>query len=142
MNIDDILKNASIALKGSSAWSNDRHRPYDGAPNTTDGIRGKTFVAGLTFRDIKDCFIKGALLACSGSEKNKYLYERAVKETWVEDDLYKIDWSKIDPIAVWQNMNNEIEKMMGIYPNIPQTQPKQKSNSKSNRKKNNEKEQQ
>jgi hypothetical protein len=79
-------------------------------------------------------------LACGGSDKNKYLYERAIKDTWVEDDLYKIDWTKIDLEAVWQNMSNEMEKMMGIYPNIPPTKTEQ--NSKSNKKKSNGKKQQ
>lgn len=97
----------------------DRNRPYDGQPHTHNGERGKTLVAGLTFRDVKDCFIKGALLACGGQENFKYLYERAKQNTWVEDDIYKIPWEQIDPLAVWQNMSCEMERMMGIFPNVP-----------------------
>jgi hypothetical protein len=66
---------------------------------------------------VRDCFIKGALL--SNGIGQPLLYERAEKGCWVAEDIYKLNWEKIDPIAVAQNMSNEMEKMMGIYPNIP-----------------------
>lgn len=112
-----FLSDAMSQCQGSSAYSNDRNRPYDGQPHTDSGARGKTELKGLTFRDVGDCFIKGALL--SNGPNQPELYERAMTDTWLPDDVYKLDWNNIDPIAVWQNMPVEMEKMMDIYPNVP-----------------------
>jgi len=101
--------------EGSSAFSCDRNRPYDGQPWTDNGIRGKTLVEGLTMRDIKDCFIK-ALLRCSPSELG--LYEKVENNTWATSDLYGWNLDMVDPLAVGQNLTCEIEKMMGIFPNL------------------------
>jgi hypothetical protein len=100
---------------GSSAHSNDRNRPYDGQPHTDYGLRGKTKIKGITFRDLRDCYIKGCLL----SSGEGTLYNRAIEGSWLPEDVYKIDWEQIDPIAVAQNMSVEVEKLMGIYPNVP-----------------------
>lgn len=117
MDLKNTIINGMIEIQGSSAYSNDRNRPYDGQPHTDNGERGKTEVKGLTFRDIRDCFIKGALL--SNGVEQPLLYERAQENTWVADDIYKLNWNNMDPIAVAQNMSCEMEKMMGIYPNVP-----------------------
>jgi hypothetical protein len=103
---------------GSSAHSNDRDRPYDGQPHTDYGLRGKTKIKGITFRDLRDCYIKGCLL----SSGEGTLYNRAIEGSWLPEDVYKIDWEQIDPIAVAQNMSVEVEKLMGIYPNVPKLQ--------------------
>ena len=103
------------SIQGSSRIRNDRERPYDGQPQTDQGARGATPVEGLTFRDVVDCFVKGFLLSTGPGE----LYEKVENDTWVHDDLYKIDQNGIDPGAVAQNMACEMEKMMGIYPNVP-----------------------
>jgi hypothetical protein len=113
-----MINEAFIELEGSSAYRNDRKRPYDGQRHTDQGKRGKTKVKGLTFRDIKDCFVKGALLA-SGDQHNGIYYDKVKNESWLHSDVYELDWNKLDPIAVWQNMACEIERMMGIYPNVP-----------------------
>jgi len=110
-----LLTKAFRDIQGSTSRSNDRNRPYNGQPHTMEGIRGATEVKGLTFRDIRDCFVKGALLASCDDE----LYDLAKNNDWLQDDIYRIDWSKIDPIAVSQSMGCEMEKMMGIYPNVP-----------------------
>lgn len=83
-----------------------RDRPYDGQPHTDTGERGKTEVKGVTFRDLRDCFIKGAFHASGIDEKE---YPRTI---------YDLDWNNIDPIAVCQNMSIEVEKLMHIYPNV------------------------
>jgi len=98
---------------GSSAYSNDRNRPYDGKPHTDYGLRGKTEIKGITFRDLRDSFIKGCFLASPN------LHDRVTDGNWLPDDVYKIDWAEVDPIAVAQNMSVEVEKLMGIYPNVP-----------------------
>lgn len=118
----EILKDSFVEIAGSSAYSNERDRPYDGQPQTANGLRGRELISGLTFRDVKDCFINGALLSCGGIDGCENLYERAETNTWIEDDLYKIPFEKIDPLAMWQNMACEMEKMMGIYPNVPRLQ--------------------
>lgn len=101
---------------GSTAYSNDRDRPYDGQPHTDNGKRGATKVQGLTIRDITDCFIKGFLLS-NGIDQPE-LYERVENGSWLHADIFKIDLENIDPIAALQNMSCEIEKMMGIFPNV------------------------
>ena len=115
------LEFAFMATEGSSAYRNDRQRPYNGQPHTDDGIRGRTMVHGLTMRDIRDCFVKGLLLSCGGidNEEQNTLYESVKEGTWRTDDVYKVELSQIDPLAVAQNMTCEVERMMGIFPNVP-----------------------
>ena len=85
----------------------DRNRPYNGQSWTDSGLRGKTFVEGLTMRDIADCFT----LACyraSGLSSANY-----------PASLYDLPWNDMDIIAIRQNLTCEIEKRMGIFPNVP-----------------------
>jgi hypothetical protein len=102
---------------GSSAYRNDRERPYDGQPHTSDGTRGKTKIKNITFRDLQDCFVKGCLLSCGIDQPE--LYQRVEDGNWLTDDVYKIDFEKVDPMAIEKNMSCEVEKLMGIYPNVP-----------------------
>ena len=97
-----------------------RDRPYSGQPHTDKGIRGATEVSGVTFRDLSDCFTRAFFLA--SHHINPALYEEACKgENAVicENDLYGWDLNQIDPVAVMQNFTCEVEKIMGIYPNVP-----------------------
>ncbi len=84
-----------------------RERPYNGQPHTDEGTRGKTFVAGLTMRDVKDCFVIGAYRS-SGLPVDDY-----------PPTIYDLDWTVMDPMAVCQNMLCAIEERMGIFPNVP-----------------------
>jgi len=84
-----------------------RDRPYDGQPHTDLGERGKQLVRGLTMRDVRDCFVRACFFA-SGLPREKY-----------PKSLYELPWESIDPLAVCQSMLCEVEKMMGIYPNVP-----------------------
>ncbi len=96
-----------------------RKRLYNGQAHTDQGKRGKTLVVGLTMRDIGDCFIRGVLLASAHIVPS--LYSEACKgEKAMLDgnDLYGFNLDKISPMAAQQNMSCEIEKMMGIFPNI------------------------
>ena len=106
---------------GSSDYSNDRNRPYNGQPQTDQGERGRTLVEGLTMRDIVDCFVKGLLL-CTGCDQPE-LYEKVENGTWRYRDVYKVNFDNIDPIAHSQNMMCEVERMMGIFPNLPKNMP-------------------
>jgi hypothetical protein len=77
-------------LLAGSEFGADRERPYDGQPWTAHGARGQTVISALTMRDIGDCIARGAVL---------------------------VDGS-VRP-AVIQSALIEIEKLMGIYPNVP-----------------------
>jgi len=114
---EEELQFALSTTGGSSDYRNDRERPYNGEAQTDDGVRGSAPIVGLTFRDVRDCFVKGLLLCCGADQPE--LYERAEMGTWTTPDIWKVDLSKIDPLAVAQNMSCEMEKMMGIYPNCP-----------------------
>jgi hypothetical protein len=97
-----------------------RNRPYSGQPHTDTGARGATEIRGVTFRDLRDCFIRAYCLAAMP------FYEEANKgelAALCENDLYGLKCepgsSVVDPIAVSQNLACEIERLMGIYPNVP-----------------------
>ena len=98
-----------------------RLREYSGQAHTDYGERGKQKVEGLTMRDIRDCYVRGVFL--SAGHIVPELYEEALKgedANLSENDLFGWDHTEIDPVAVAQNMSCEIERMMGIYPNIEQ----------------------
>lgn len=129
-----------------SDYQNDRNRPYDGQPWTDLGKRGKQEIKGLTMRDIVDCLIKAMITSSPPSleffdrfnelfniiegeakpsetlrkEQNKFPHCKVELGTWRYQDIYKLDWSHIDPMAICQNLTCEIEKMMGIFPNLPE----------------------
>lgn len=97
-----------------------RDRPYSGQPHTDTGLRGQTEVCGITFRDLRDCYIRAWFLA--SGHVNRSLYEEAQKgenAVLCENDLYGWDLNSCDPVAVFQNFSCEVEKLMGIYPNVP-----------------------
>lgn len=84
-----------------------RDRPYDGQVHTDLGERGRTEIRGITFRDLRDCFMRACFLASGLSE-----------DEWPAS-IYELPWPKMDPLAVSQNMSCEVERMMGIFPNVP-----------------------
>lgn len=97
----------------------DRNREYIGQPHTDYGERGKTYVNGLTMRDICDCYVRGVILASGHLVPEKYKEaEKGEKANLNSDDLYGFNLDKVDPNAICQNMTCEIEKMMKIYPNV------------------------
>lgn len=108
------INNAFKDVQGSSAYSWDRNRPYNGQSHTFNGVRGATILEGITMRDIVDCFVGGALDCCGVDQPELF----ALRDKPIHDLIYKIDFSSIDPIALAQNMLCRIEKMMDIYPNV------------------------
>lgn len=92
----------------------DPRRPYNGQPHTDQGVRGKTLVSGLTFRDVCDCYVLGFLQATGSSSL-------AESGTATYNDVYEAARQDpgFDPLAVMQNMTCEMEKRMGIFPNVP-----------------------
>lgn len=104
-----------------------RDRPYNGQPHTDTGIRGATEVKGVTFRDLRDCYIRARCLAMGANCPENMPYyneaEKGVNAALCENDLYKLK-GDADEMAVFQNFSCEVEKLMGIYPNVPRLQPK------------------
>ena len=101
-----------------------RDRPYNGQPHTCTGERGRTEIKGVTFRDLRDCFIRAAFL--SANDQRPAHYQDATRRdhaTLCENDLYGLDGNKLDPMAVCQNLGLEVERLMGIYPNVPPLEP-------------------
>lgn len=138
------LEFAIWSTGSSSDYRNDRERLYNGQSWTIEGKRGETEVNGLTMRDIKDCLIK-AMIESSPPPKEyfdnfskcwdfsegeakptKYLFDNQDKYistkvqlgTWRPQDVYKLNWDDISPLAIANNMSCQMEKMMGIFPNI------------------------
>jgi len=95
-NEGEYTPESMARLLAGPGFGGARDRPYDGQPWTAHGERGRQIVAGLTMRDIGDCIARGAVL--SG----------------LDDET-----PNIDRTAVIQAALVEIEKMMGIYPNVP-----------------------
>ena len=97
-----------------------RSRPYDGQVHTAGGERGKTMIEGITFRDLKDCFVRAVCLSASQIRDDLYMESTLGEHARISDnDLYGWDLNELDPIAVAQNLNCEVEKIMGIFPNVP-----------------------
>ncbi len=101
-----------------------RARPYEGQPWTSHGKRGETEIQGITFRDLRDCFIRACCQSAGGgcSPDGDRLYEESEKgenALLSENDIYSLPWDNMDPVAVAQNLTCEVEKLMGIYPNVP-----------------------
>ncbi len=112
--LKDIIDEVTGAHRGDMF----RARPYDGQPHTDLGERGKQEVHGITMRDLRDCFVRAVALSSGPGA----LYQEACKgerATISENDLYGVDWGEIDIVAVQQNLTCEIEKLMGIFPNLP-----------------------
>lgn len=106
-----------------------RDRPYTGQPHTVEGVRGSHVISGITFRDLRDAFIRAYITSVpnfkNGSmeplEPNYTLSQEAKKgpdAVLCENDIYTLV-GDLDPMALCQNLSIEIEKLMGIYPNLP-----------------------
>lgn len=96
-----------------------RDRPYNGQAHTDQGERGKAFVEGLTMRDVNDCF-RRAILQSTGSVELNAIADDGDQKAITNAIYDLVDWNDIDPIAIGQNLSCEIERMMGIFPNLPE----------------------
>jgi len=110
------------SVMGSSADRNDRERPYDGQPWTYYGERGQQEIKGWTMRDLHDCIVR-AILGFGARNGNGLLQMNLDKGTWTPTDVYMVNREKIEPLSLIQNTCNEIEEMMGIFPNLPKSTP-------------------
>jgi len=120
--MDEEHKELSEAIEALTDHTTDRNRPFTGQPQTENGERGKTEIKGIRFRDLADCIVRAlvnsAALDLKDEDFRQELYRRAEDRTLNYNDLYKLDLSKMDPMALIQSVNCEVEKMMGIFPNV------------------------
>jgi len=117
-NLSKLFKDITDVL-GFNDKNMLRNRPYNGQPHTDIGIRGATEIKNITFRDLRDCFIRAVCL--SAKHQNQKLYEEALKGEYAQisgNDLYQYDFSDIDIMTISHNLACEVEKLMGIFPNI------------------------
>jgi len=118
-NLMDTIEQAFDDL-GHNDHNMERSRPYTGQPHTDTGTRGSTEVKGVTFRDLRDAYIRAFFLAGHHIAPLQYAEaEKGERAALCENDLYKLDLNKLDVMAVFQNFSCEVEKLMGIYPNVP-----------------------
>lgn len=107
----DLDRELERLCPSSLAARLDPTRPYDGQPHTDEGERGKTEIRGITFRDLSDCFIRSC-----------YEASGLPIEQW-PGTVYDLPWRDMDIIAVMQNLGCNVEKAMGIFPNVPRLYP-------------------
>jgi hypothetical protein len=128
MNAEQLFDQIGHDL-GWHDHSMQRDRPYNGQPHTITGVRGATEIKGITFRDLRDCFIRAFIIShqhykdgtLEELQPNATLRDEAKRGSAAalsENDVYSLVGG-IDPIAVAQNLACEIEMLMGIFPNIP-----------------------
>lgn len=97
-----------------------RDRAYTGQDHTFTGERGQFEVCNVSFRDLRDAFIRGTFMSAYNQSPELYHEANLGEEGLLsQNDLYTINLGEIDPYSIFTNMACEIEKMMGIYPNIP-----------------------
>ena len=111
VDAEAVVETIRNVIYGFDDHTTDPGRPFDGQPHTDQGERGKHPTDGLRFRDVADCFLLGWLYA---SERGSL----AESGTATYNDIYEGDYD-VDPLAVMQNMLCEMEKRLGIYPNVP-----------------------
>ena len=118
MNLEEMFEDAFPECYDHNMQ---RNRPYAGQMHTDHGERGMTEIRGITFRDLRDCFVRACFL--SAHHIHPAGYEQANKGidgVLCENDLYELDFNELDIVAVAQNMSCEVERIMGIFPNVPE----------------------
>ena len=110
-HIDEVVATIADAIYRMGDNGFDPNRPFDSQPQTNQGERGKTLVVGLRFRDVCDCFVIGWLRSAGRSGL-------AESGTATYNDIYECE-DDVDPIAIMQSMCCEMERRMGIFPNVP-----------------------
>jgi hypothetical protein len=89
-------------------------------PHTIQGERGQQMVS-LKDIQIAECFLRGMLDAATYyGEDNNYAPTEKLNYADLVDLIYKVRWMEnFDPVAIVQSACCHMEKVMGIYPNIP-----------------------
>lgn len=104
-------------------FTTDPERPFNGQRHTSQGERGKTEVRGIRYRDLSDAVCKAWIDAAGHTILDEGLQDelrqRADDGTLNYNDLYELECGDVDPVALIQNVCVRVEKLMGIYPNVP-----------------------
>ncbi len=80
--------------------------------------RNQVEVKGLTFADINECYYL-AIMDSSPDDIAQIAMDKWKETKEIDPNfVFKLNWEKIDPIAIRQNLDCWIEKKMGIFPNI------------------------
>ncbi|MEN6550015.1 MAG: hypothetical protein ABFE07_28570 [Armatimonadia bacterium] len=85
--------------RGDVAMVFHTERPYLGQPQTVHGKRGRSRVCGLTMRDVGDAIARAWAQSACPNKQTGYV---------------------VDLEALVQNTVVNLEKLMGIFPNVPQ----------------------
>lgn len=121
--MDDEPMDLNEIIMGLNDHTTDPNRPVTGQPHTTGGIRGMTEVRGIRFRDLADCIVKAWIDAAGHTIEDDALRDelrdRAEDGTLNYNDVFKLECGDVDPLALVQCVCVRVEKMMGIYPNVP-----------------------
>jgi len=120
----DFIPELSDIILELNNQTTDSDRPFTGQLHTDQGERGKTEVKGIRFRDLADCVVKAFIDSAGFTLENcDEMHQRANDGTLNYNDLYELDLSRMDPIALIQNITIRVEKAMGIFPNLPKAKP-------------------
>jgi len=111
MIISDKVEEADIDSPIYTLYMNPT-RPYSGRIFSFSSNRGKASLEGITIRDVRDCFIRG-LLQASGNNGLHKLADHGKNSILNTGDIYAVPLDEVDPMAVFQNMACEIEKLIG-----------------------------
>ena len=94
----------------------DSERPFDGQYHTFFGERGKTEIERIRFRDLADCIATAFVRVCDQDDSVEDCLEN---RAYPYSRLFSLETAGIDPIAFIQVVSCEVEKAMGVFPNIP-----------------------
>lgn len=103
-------------IVGMSDHQTNASRPFTGQSHTDQGERGKTEVKGIRFRDLADCAVRAFVDSCP--DVSDELRKRRDDGTLNYNDLFTFNMDEMDPVAFIQNLGCQVEKMMGIFPNV------------------------
>ena len=112
-------------IEAFGAHNIDPARPFTGQEHTDEGARGQQEIHGVRMRDLADC-LAIALVYCAKEGLEEAWIHSVESNALTYNDLYKLDLSMMDPVALIQNLTCEVEKRMGIYPNVPDLTSKDK----------------
>ena len=98
---------------------------HEGQPHTILGARGQQM---MTLKDIQiaECFLRGMLDGATyynldeKGELTNNIRSEFLEYHHLIDLIYKVKWlTDFDPVAIVQNASCHMEKVLGIFPNVP-----------------------
>ena len=98
---------------------------HSGQPHTILGIRGQQ---EMKLKDIQicECFLRGMLDGATywgitpAGELTNNLPPEKMEYHHLIDAIYRVKWiENFDPVAIVQCASVHLEKVLGIYPNVP-----------------------